>query len=136
MGENLGEHHKSILMPDPYFLTPISDPYLLREAQAIPDQGRALFERSELRSPRNRRASQGTRRVTAGRKWFSALLPKQKGLGCRAETRHNTNTKVGDAYPTKLTFKLVRSPAPRPSLQRRGMLQHQTLVARGQNPAK
>ena len=27
--------------------------------------------------------------AATGQKWFWVLLPKQKGLGCRAETRHS-----------------------------------------------
>ena len=44
---------------------------------------RALFERSELRSHVIWCGSEGTRRAAHGREWFSALLPKQKGLVAR-----------------------------------------------------
>ena len=47
---------------------------------------RALSERSELvRSPKV--SVRPIRCGQTGRQWFWVLLPKQKGLGCRAETR-------------------------------------------------
>ena len=50
---------------------------------------RALSEHSELvRSPSRVRPIFCGR---TGRHWFWVLLPKQKGLGCRAETRHHQN---------------------------------------------
>ena len=54
---------------------------------------RALFEPCELvRSP------SGVRPIWSGltgRQWFWVLLPKQKGLGCRAQTRQLLNEKFG-----------------------------------------
>ncbi|MGB5054066.1 MAG: hypothetical protein WBO24_06700, partial [Nitrospirales bacterium] len=48
---------------------------------------RALFERSEFARRRRRQTTQGTRRATPRPPWFWVLLPKQKDLACRGETR-------------------------------------------------
>ncbi len=52
------------------------------------EKSRALFERSEFARRRSWRTAQGTRRATPRPTWFLVLLPKQKDLGYRAETRH------------------------------------------------
>ncbi|MGB5055961.1 MAG: hypothetical protein WBO24_16340, partial [Nitrospirales bacterium] len=66
-----------------------------RAVQATPGKRRALFEpfektQAKLREfarRRSRRTAKGTRRATPRPPWFWVLLPKQKGLGRRAETR-------------------------------------------------
>ena len=52
----------------------------------------ALFEQSEFAHRRSRRTAEETRRAMPRPTWFWVLLPKQKGLGCRAETRHHRKT--------------------------------------------
>ena len=66
---------------------------LWRGRAVQPTSGRrcALFERSEFARRRNRRTAQGTRRVTPRPTWFWVLLPKQKGLVRRDETRQHKN---------------------------------------------
>jgi hypothetical protein len=59
-----------------------------RAVQATPGKRRALFERSEFARSRSRRTVKGTRRATPRPTWFWVLLPKQKGLVRRGETRH------------------------------------------------
>jgi len=49
---------------------------------------RALFERSELARP-PLSCVHLLEEGRTGRQWFWLLLPKQKGLGCRAETRQH-----------------------------------------------
>ena len=60
-----------------------------RAVQLTPERRRALFERSEFARRRSQRTAQGTRRATPRPTWFWLLLPKQKWLGCRAETRQH-----------------------------------------------
>ena len=57
--------------------------------QPTPEKSRALFERSEFARRRSRRTAQGTRRATPRPTWFWVLLPKQKDLATRGETRQH-----------------------------------------------
>jgi hypothetical protein len=59
-----------------------------RAVQPAPGKRRALSERSEFACRRGWRTAQDTRRATPRPQWFWVLLPNQKDLGCRAETRH------------------------------------------------
>ena len=67
-------------------LSPVSDACRPAQGSDALFIWRALSERSELvRSPSCVRPIECGR---TGRQWFWVLLPNQKGLGCRAETRH------------------------------------------------
>ncbi|MFA9560866.1 MAG: hypothetical protein ACERKU_00885, partial [Nitrospirota bacterium] len=70
-----------------------------RAVQPTPEKRRALFERSEFARRRSRRTAQGTRRAMPRPTWFWVLLPKQKDLVCRGETRH-----LNSVPPTRLQF--------------------------------
>ncbi len=70
------------LQPSTTFSTTPSD--WPRATALIP--WRALFEPCELARPPKAR-DRPIRSSQAGRHWFWLLLPKQKWLGCRAETR-------------------------------------------------
>ena len=63
---------------------------LVRGQAAEPnaEKRRALFERSELRSLRIRLRGAGDPKGRARAQWFCGLLPKQKALVHRGETRH------------------------------------------------
>jgi len=69
------------------FILPWSAAFCLAKGRDAQISWRALFERSELVRP----PKAGVRPIKCGqtgRHWFWVLLPKQKDLGCRAETRH------------------------------------------------
>ena len=47
-----------------------------------------MFERCEFARRRSQRTAQGTRMGMPRPTWFWVLLPKEKDLVCRDETRH------------------------------------------------
>ncbi len=59
-----------------------------KAAEPNSESRRALSERSELRSLRIRLGGAGDPKGRARAQWFWGLLPKQKVLVCRGETRH------------------------------------------------